>query len=96
MRFEDFKGMPSGTDYGTVMNWSLLDDGDFVVAFFVKGTDTESDEFSWVVEHKSGDVIYLSKKAPFYRPIFGLDEREWWHFKNEVLDIVDAYIEENK
>jgi hypothetical protein len=97
MKFEDFAGMPSGTDYGTVLNWSLLDGDDFTVAFFAKGNpfgDIKDDEFTWVVEAKSGQVVYISKEVPLHRPIFGLDALEWSEFKQRVLPIVDKYIED--
>lgn len=98
MNFEDFKGMPSGKDYGTVLKWSLLDGDDFTVAFFAKGNPLvgtiTDDEFTWIVEAKNGDVIYESKEAPLHRPIFGLDMYEWGAFKEKILPIVDKYIEE--
>lgn len=99
MKFEDFQGMPSGNDYGTVLNWSLLDGDDFTVAFFAKGDpfgDIVNDEFTWTVEAKNGDVVYISKDVPLHRPIFGLDMHEWEDFKEKVLPIVDKYIEEKQ
>lgn len=99
MNFEDFKGMPSGKDYGVILNWALLDGDDFTVAFFAKGNPFESgkkDEFTWVVEAKNGDVLYESKEVPIHRPIFGLDVQEWIEFKEKVLPIVDKYIEEKQ
>jgi hypothetical protein len=100
MKFEDFKGMPSGKDYGVVLEWSLLDGDDFTVAFFAKGNplqgDISDDVFTWVVETKQGETVYLSNDQPTHRPIFGLDQREWYAFKERVLPIVDKWIEERK
>ena len=98
MKFEDFRGLPSGKDYGTVLEWCLLDGDAFTVAFFARGNPLSGnildDEFTWVVEDKNGDQVYLSKEAPQHRPIFGLDMYEWAAFKEKVLPIVDKYIEE--
>ena len=98
MKFEDFRGLPSGKDYGTVLEWCLLDGDAFTVAFFARGNPLSGnildDEFTWVVEDKNGDQVYLSKEAPQHRPIFGLDVHEWAAFKEKVLPIVDKYIEE--
>lgn len=98
MKFEDFRGLPSGKDYGTVLEWSLLDGDAFTVAFFARGNPLNGsildDDFTWVVEAKNGDEVYLSKEAPQHRPIFGLDVYEWAAFKEKVLPIVDKYIEE--
>ena len=97
MKFEDFKGMPSGGDYGTVLKWTLLDGGDFVVAFFAQGNpfEPETSKFTWVVETKTGETVYLSHHNPIHNPIFGLDEMEWQEFKGEVLTVVDKYLEQN-
>jgi len=95
----NFKGLPSGKDYGTVLEWNTLDGDDFIVAFFAKGNPfgpIEEDEFTWVVEAKNGDEVYLSKEIPMHRPVFGLDMMEWARFKERVLPIVDKYIEDNK
>lgn len=97
MEFEEFAGMPSGVNYGTVMKWTSLDGGDFIVAFFAKGNpfDPLTQEFTWVVETRVGDLVYISEDAPLHNPVFGLDELEWQNFKHKVLCIVDAYIEKN-
>lgn len=99
INFEDFPGLPSGKDYGTVLKWALLDGDDFTVAFFAKGDpfdDEQEDEFTWVVEAKNGDQVYLSKEPPLHLPVFGLDMYEWAEFKEKVLPIVDKYIEEKQ
>lgn len=99
MKFEDFPGLPSGNEYGTLLNWSLLDGDDFTVAFYAKGNPfgpVENDEFTWIVEAKNGDTVYKSQHVPMYRPVFGLDAAEWQDFKMKVLPIVDKYIEESK
>lgn len=97
MKFEDLEGMPSGTEYrGDVLHWSHVDNGDFTVAFFAEGQpfgDVGNDFFTWVIESKEGDVLFVDHKAPFHRPIFGLDSMEWRDFKYEALAIIDAFIE---
>ncbi len=84
--------MPSGNDYGTALNWSRIDGDDFVVAFCIK-----EGKFTWVVEAKNGDLVFIDHRTPYIHPngvlMFGLDQREWMEFKHFVLPIVDAYIE---
>lgn len=91
-----FPGLPSGKCYGTAMNWTSLDGGEFTVAFFAKGNPlgpVEMDEFTWIVEHHSGKIVHIDCKPPQHRPVFGLDEREWCEFKLGVLTIVDNWKE---
>lgn len=90
--------LPSGKDkeYGYCMHYSTVYNGDFTVAFFAKGNPfglIENDSFYWIVEHKSGEQVFMSERVPNWRPIFGLDSREWDSFKEESLGYIDAYIE---
>lgn len=95
---EDYT-LPSGKEYGTCMNWSYLDDGDYIVAFFAKGDPfgTFADStFTWVVESRAGETIHLSNENPQHMPVFGLDIREWRAFQDRVLVIVDALAAEKQ
>ena len=90
--------LPSGKDkeYGYCMHYSTVDNGDFTVAFFAKGNPfglIENDNFYWIVEHKSGEQVFMSERVPNWRPILGLDSREWDSFKEESLGYINAYIE---
>lgn len=94
MNFDDIK-MPSGNNYGTAMNWATVDGGYFIVAFFAKGNPLDpkvKDEFTWVIETNSGNVVYIDHKQPSCTPIFGLDEKEWFEFKEKAILIIDEYI----
>lgn len=95
MNFESVD-MPSGADYGTALNWSRIDGDDFVVAFCID----KDQKFTWVVEAKNGDIVFIDHRTPYICPdgvlMFGLDEGEWIEFKQFVLPIVDNYIESKK